>query len=579
MAYFDFDNTPITKDTDLKAKYKCKGDGYTVSFDLDGGQTTYPIEDQVVPEGETATRPDQNPTKDGCEFIDWYQQTESDPNPSPDPGAGGTINVMFRTDGGSPQPDGQEIKPGEIVSYPGAVAKEGCSFLGWYKAGELPDGQNSYLVTFDTGDGGSTVMPMSVWEGNTVTEPSDPTRDGYDFGGWLLDGQPYDFLTPITGDITLTAGWVMQPVDYIEIKITDIGTQSSTIGIGVRWNTNGVVVEKVVGENTKALTTGQSYTFKAATGDVFRIKQKYNGAFRSWLSRSSGSGLVMSRADISPYNNISWETADAKAVITKMPPISMFTTDADGKIAPDNFFAKFNSESLVESFPDGALDTSSIEQVGENFFRDFNYRGKWLKELPSGALDTSKIRSGLASNLSSNVAIPDNFFRAFNEDGALESLPAGSFDISGVNTIVQNYFFAEFNYNGALTSLPEGSFDTSGITTEITNYGFYRFNCEGKISSLPAGSFVLSSEVKSIGTYAFTAFNSAGSLESLPLGSFDTSNVTTFGNNAFSYFNNNGALTEGNRLVKIYAVSTISNFKVGTQNSISAGNYGYVNGT
>ena len=41
----------------------------------------------------------------------------------------------------------------------------------------------------------------------TATAPQDPTRDGYTFDGWYLDGEKYDFSTPVTEDITLVAKW------------------------------------------------------------------------------------------------------------------------------------------------------------------------------------------------------------------------------------------------------------------------------------------------------------------------------------------------------------------------------------
>ena len=43
--------------------------------------------------------------------------------------------------------------------------------------------------------------------GKTVTTPKDPTRQGYEFAGWTLDGEPYDFGTPVTRDLTLKAMW------------------------------------------------------------------------------------------------------------------------------------------------------------------------------------------------------------------------------------------------------------------------------------------------------------------------------------------------------------------------------------
>jgi len=72
-------------------------------------------------------------------------------------------------------------------------------------------GRASYLVTFDPNGGvlaSGTVSPLSVLEGDVATRPADPSRSGFRFVGWTLDGAPYDFLTPVTGEITLLAQWV-----------------------------------------------------------------------------------------------------------------------------------------------------------------------------------------------------------------------------------------------------------------------------------------------------------------------------------------------------------------------------------
>jgi hypothetical protein len=40
-----------------------------------------------------------------------------------------------------------------------------------------------YTVTFDS-KGGSTVSSQEIKIGGQVTKPTDPTKDGYTFGGW-----------------------------------------------------------------------------------------------------------------------------------------------------------------------------------------------------------------------------------------------------------------------------------------------------------------------------------------------------------------------------------------------------------
>lgn len=63
-----------------------------------------------------------------------------------------------------------------------------------------------YNVVFDT-DGGSTIVTKIVSEGDAVEKPADPTKTGYKFLHWTLDGKEYDFSSPITKNITLKAVW------------------------------------------------------------------------------------------------------------------------------------------------------------------------------------------------------------------------------------------------------------------------------------------------------------------------------------------------------------------------------------
>lgn len=62
-------------------------------------------------------------------------------------------------------------------------------------------------VTIENGSGSKTV---SVKDGDVFTQPSDPTNGNKTFTGWYADKactQLYDFSKPVTGDITLYAGW------------------------------------------------------------------------------------------------------------------------------------------------------------------------------------------------------------------------------------------------------------------------------------------------------------------------------------------------------------------------------------
>ena len=69
-------------------------------------------------------------------------------------------------------------------------------------------------VTFDANNGSETPWDVQhlPFENNDdkvyASEPEDePTRPGYTFECWTLDGEPYDFNTEVTANITLVAQW------------------------------------------------------------------------------------------------------------------------------------------------------------------------------------------------------------------------------------------------------------------------------------------------------------------------------------------------------------------------------------
>lgn len=73
----------------------------------------------------------------------------------------------------------------------------------------VPKTAATCTVTFES-NGGSAVSPQTVASGGKATRPADPTREGFAFTGWYSDSDvsvPYDFDTPVTGNITLYAGW------------------------------------------------------------------------------------------------------------------------------------------------------------------------------------------------------------------------------------------------------------------------------------------------------------------------------------------------------------------------------------
>ena len=140
--------------------------------------------------------------------------------------------VTFNSYGGTPVPPAQEVEYGLTATKPDAPTLKGYTFAFWYLGDDEQNATaydfntpvtenitltakwniNKYTVTFNS-YGGTPVPPAQEVEyGLTATKPDDPTLKGYTFAFWYLgddeqNATAYDFNTPVTENITLTAKW------------------------------------------------------------------------------------------------------------------------------------------------------------------------------------------------------------------------------------------------------------------------------------------------------------------------------------------------------------------------------------
>ena len=217
---YDFD-TLVTDNITLTAVYTINH--YTVTFNSNGGSS---IDSQEVNYNEKVTIPS-NPTKKGYTFKEWQlngnlYDFDTLVTDNITLTAVYTINqytVTFDSNGGTSVPS-QLVNHGDAITFV-RPTREHYTFRGWQLNGEPYSISDSvtenmtlvaiweihqHTVTFDS-NGGSALDSQEVNYNEIATRPTDPTRGGYQFKGWLLNGSPYNFDTPITGNITLTAVW------------------------------------------------------------------------------------------------------------------------------------------------------------------------------------------------------------------------------------------------------------------------------------------------------------------------------------------------------------------------------------
>ena len=124
-----------------------------------------------------------------------------------------------------------------------------------------------HTVTFYDGDvpyGADTPQrPQRVADGQMADEPEAPQKAGWEFAGWkTTDGgsTPYDFDTPVTGDISIYASWVEKTVvDSLRIQAT--ATEGGTIA------PKGEIIVSKGGERTFTITPDEGNKIKAVTVD------------------------------------------------------------------------------------------------------------------------------------------------------------------------------------------------------------------------------------------------------------------------------------------------------------------------
>lgn len=90
----------------------------------------------------------------------------------------------------------------------------------------------TYIVTFNA-NGGTSEASQTVTSGSTAIVPSVITKAGYTFTGWYLDSSctaVYDFNTPVTGNVTLYAGWIKDNSSDLTTLGNDISTITTNIG-------------------------------------------------------------------------------------------------------------------------------------------------------------------------------------------------------------------------------------------------------------------------------------------------------------------------------------------------------------
>lgn len=132
----------------------------------------------------------------------------------------GTVNLAEHT---AVSPSATQVFAGWSLTKGGSVITENITNYPIAKDTVFyPIFKESKKIEFNTGDigeGAPYVAPKFVIEGEKAEsiKPTDPTRNGYTFGGWYRDSNyqtAFDFSSTVTEDIVLYAKWLPATANY-----------------------------------------------------------------------------------------------------------------------------------------------------------------------------------------------------------------------------------------------------------------------------------------------------------------------------------------------------------------------------
>ena len=244
-AAYDF-TRPVKEDLVLEARWTPKPGfaTFTVTFMANGGAPEPLV--QIVKNGEKAQKP-VDVKKEGFTLTGWTKDGSTlynFDNPVTEDivlkamwnkNSGVTTHTVTYVANGGKFADGSsrlaiEVADGKPANRPTDPVYEGFTFMGWTLNGapytfaepvtadivlvaqwKANQGVKAYRVVF-MALGGTPEPPVQlVAEGKPAQQPVDPTKDGFTFQEWTLNGAAYSFTDAVTKDIVLRAKWQANP--------------------------------------------------------------------------------------------------------------------------------------------------------------------------------------------------------------------------------------------------------------------------------------------------------------------------------------------------------------------------------
>ncbi len=91
--------------------------------------------------------------------------------------------------------------------------------------------KKDFTVKFDANNN-TPIVTQEVKPGGILEVPTDPVKEGYDFDGWYLGDERYNFNLPVESDLTLIAKWDLKELTVIFDTIGGSQIENATVQYG-----------------------------------------------------------------------------------------------------------------------------------------------------------------------------------------------------------------------------------------------------------------------------------------------------------------------------------------------------------
>ena len=126
-----------------------------------------------------------------------------------------------------------------------------------------------YKVTFNSE--GSELSTIMVDEDGKIVKPEDPTKEGYAFDGWYLNGEPFDFDQEVSGNIELEARWTK--IEEVSVSGVELNKSSLTLNVGDEKSLVATVSPSDATNKNVTWTSSDETVASVNRGEVTALKE------------------------------------------------------------------------------------------------------------------------------------------------------------------------------------------------------------------------------------------------------------------------------------------------------------------